>query len=102
VVFISIAEDQTGDADFILTPIPFEINTRLNDPNAGFFSQVRLLNTTELNEKLKNVKEIAGSSPRWIFPVELAKPGSVDTFIKAYIILLDQTNERSIGMGRKL
>lgn len=101
-MFLSLAERQTGDTDFIITPQFSNTGTQVaNNSNVGVFAGLMLLNISEITEKLKNVEEISGASERWLFPGRLFNMDN-KTSTTTYAILGNSLKERSLGLGRAL
>lgn len=49
------------------------------------------------------VDEIVGCSPRWLVTGEVVNPDNISgQKLKSYVLFINSTQERSVGLGRRL
>ncbi|KAL4502254.1 hypothetical protein ABPG72_000489 [Tetrahymena utriculariae] len=112
VIFLTIGEDQAGDADIVLTPVTFQNRTFFeknkliehNQNNQSAFSSMRLINSSLINDICENIEGIQGCSPRWLLLADLYNSNPETTNhqkFRSYVITIDSVQERSIGVGRR-
>lgn len=102
-MFLSLAERQTGDTDFVITAQFSTTGTDISDENTeNILDSFPLLNITEVSESLSKVGSISGASGRWLFPGRLynIENGSLST--STFAVVGDSLMERSLGLGRAL
>jgi len=95
-LFLNIAEEQTGMVDLALSPI---FNTNYSN-QYNHSTNLSLLNLTDIRGKLELVPNLAALSPRWNFPINVSI--SEDQKYKAIGIILDSEYERNNGIGASL
>jgi len=103
IVFLRLAENQSGQYDFTLQPVAAVNDTRLDSTNADsgqtFF---RGLNFTQLQQQLEDVSEISALAPRWILPVSVSNPKTPETSYQVLALVLDSKLERENGFGSNI
>ncbi len=103
IVFLRLAENQSGQYDFTLQPVAAVNDTRLDSSNADagetFF---RGLNFTQLQYQLADVSEISALAPRWILPVSVSNPKTPETSYQVLALVLDSKLEREVGFGSNI
>jgi len=103
IIFLRLAENQSGQYDFTLAPVAAANDTRLDSSNEDsgqtFF---RGLNFTQLQTQLKDVHDIAGMAPRWILPVQVSNPDTPETSYQVIALVLDSKLERENGFGSNI
>jgi hypothetical protein len=103
VVFLRLAENQSGQYDFTLQPVAAVNDTRLDstnaDPGNTFF---RGLNFTQLQQQLQYVPEISALAPRWILPISVSNPDTPENSYHVLALVLDSKLERENGFGSNI
>ena len=114
-IFLRLSEESIGEADFIFAPSlgQKDVQNTLSSyeslvinnqhvSNINVFS-TKLINFTELKDKLKNISFIRGLAPRWILQSNTTSvSGNNSYWAVSNIIILDSKLENQQGMGRKL
>lgn len=114
-IFLRLSEEQIGEADFIFAPSlgqkevydltpAYHSLVKDNQPvsNVNLF-QTKLINFTELQNKLKDVKFINGVAPRWLIQCNTTSFYNDQlNWAVSNVIILDSKLENQQGMGRKL
>lgn len=104
-MFLSLAERQVGDADFIIVPqlgnLQFAL-TPQSIASGNIISGLQLMNTTEVENKLKSIPEVIGASSRWILPGQVQNPKNLTISTPTFGLVGDSLKEISIGLGRSL
>lgn len=102
-MFLSLAERQTGDTDFIITAQFSTTGTQLSEENsADLLSSFPLVNISEVSESLSSVNSISGASERWLFPGRLYNIEDDNLSTSTFAVVGDSLKERSLGLGRAL
>lgn len=103
IVFLRLAENQSGQYDLTLAPVAAANDTRLDSSNddqgQAFY---RGLNFTLLQQQLKDVQEISGMAPRWILPVSVSNPDTPNDLFHVVALVLDSKLERESGFGSNI
>jgi len=96
ILFLSIAEGQSGMVDLELTPLVKNFTKQEN------FGMNMTLNITEIKGKIGNLTNIAALSSRWTFPINVSDPNNQTQNYRAIGIILDSQYERNNGIGANL
>lgn len=89
-IFIKLAENQIGDADFAMTA------TEQNR------AKLKFIDSRMVEGKCEGMEELFGCSGRWIFYGESYRKESAGEKVKSTIMGVDSQKEISIGLGRNL
>ena len=102
-VFLKISENQIGDTDVILTPIPASNDSRLQDSsfNSNPLNSLRLLNGPFMEGLCDKVSEMMGCSPRWVLFGDAINEQTNEK-LRVFVLAFDYLKEKSIGLGRNL
>ena len=95
-IFLKLAEDQTGAFDLLLLPDFSTTGSASNIDSA-------LLNFTQVNNTLYGMPGITGVAPRWMFQVNSSKADGQQVAVRpltATMLALDTDLERSIGLAQ--
>lgn len=87
-VFMRLQEDQSGDADMVLTPETSADNTS------------PFLNATEINQLLRDNPHVKGAAARWILLGSVLQQDNPDVNTSAWVLVIDSDAEEEIGLGR--
>ena len=101
-VFLKISENQIGDADLILFPIPLDNDSRIQDSsfNSNPLNSIRLLDGPYLEGLCDKMPELMGCSPRWILFGDAYNDNNEK--LRVFVLAFDYEKEKSIGLGRNL
>ena len=92
VIFLKLAESQTGEADLVITPISAQNDTRsLNTTSLNATSlqdSFRLLNFYDMNRSLVGLEHVAGLAPRWILLGNFYKPEDLTGLMTSCYLIL--------------
>uniref|UniRef100_A0A6T6YUC0 ABC3 transporter permease C-terminal domain-containing protein n=1 Tax=Bicosoecida sp. CB-2014 TaxID=1486930 RepID=A0A6T6YUC0_9STRA len=87
-IFMRLQEDQTGDADMVLTP---ETSADSASP---------FLNASEISHILRNNPHVIGAAPRWLLLGSVLRQDEPLVNTSAWILIIDSEKEAEIGIGR--
>ena len=89
-LFLKIAEDQAGQADFVFAPA---------SQNAAV---IPTINLTEIALKTAGLSDVEALAPRWTFPVNVSRADHPNKNYRAIGIVLNSKYERMRGIGGRL
>jgi len=108
VIFLKLAESQTGEPDLVIMPVSAQNDTRsLNTTSLNATSlqdSFRLLNFYDMNRSLTGLEHVAGLAPRWILLGRFYKPEDLTGLITScYLILaVSATAGHEVGKRHRL
>lgn len=92
VIFLKLAEQQTDEADLVITPISAQNDTRSLDSTAvnttNLQDSFRLLNFYDMNQTISGVENVAGLAPRWMLIGDLYKPKDLSGLMTGCYLIL--------------
>ena len=103
-MFLTLAEAQVGDVDFIITQRFTTTGTQLSS-TSSFDTLVKnfpLLNISDIQKRVRNVPDLRGASERWLLPGMVLNPENASLSTNCIAVLGNSLKERSIGIGRAL
>ena len=89
-LFLKIAEDQAGQADFVFSPVT---QSAIGIPT---------INLTEIALKTAGLSDVEALAPRWTFPVNVSRADNPTKNYRAIGIVLNSRYERNRGIGNRL
>lgn len=104
VIFMKLAEDQTGEADLLLLPSSAPVVLRGRNQqqlSAESGLGIPLLNATEIELRTQDNDLVAGAAPRWL---SLAKIENRDNPLRnasCVLLVIDSEREEQMGLGRE-
>ena len=105
IIFMSLAENELGDTDFIITPefrsLNFQMNVNEINPDV-LMRSLNLMNTSQYNDNFENVSGVLGASPRILFPGVLIHPNDTNKTTQVLTLMGNSSKEISLGIGRAL
>ena len=110
IIFLKLAEDQTGQADVLM--LPDSQPSVVYGGGAGFMgseagtdgsssASFTLLNSTMIEERLKDNELVAGAAPRWLALGKLANRDNPLRNTSCVIVVIDSAKEEAMGLGRE-